>query len=98
VDSALLVPAGPPVHRYAIITTAGDAAPEERLFVGGKAETEEPGTIVSTPHGAAEIDEEGHFLVAAEVGDKVSVNGTERAEVKATGPVELKPPPKQRKR
>src|SRR5882762_8039511 len=33
VDSSLLVPAGPPVHRFAIITTAGDAKPQERLFV-----------------------------------------------------------------
>jgi hypothetical protein len=96
VDSALLVAAGPPVHRYAIITTAGDAAPEERLFVGGRTD-QQPGTLVSTPHGAAEVDEDGKFLLPAEVGDKVTVNGAERGEIAATGPVELKAPPKRKR-
>jgi uncharacterized protein DUF4255 len=96
VDSSLLVAAGPPVLRYAIITTAGDAAPQERLFVGGQ--DQEPGVLISTPHGAVEVGEDGKFLVPAEVGDKVSVDGAERGEIGATGPVELKAPPKSRKR
>ncbi|MET0132240.1 MAG: Pvc16 family protein [Kibdelosporangium sp.] len=93
VDSALLVAAGPPVHQYAIVTKAGDAAPEERLFIGGQVE----GSLVSTPHGAVQPDEDGKFLVPAEVGDQVSVDGTVRGEVPATGPLELKAPPKRKR-
>ncbi|TCO55220.1 DUF4255 domain-containing protein [Actinocrispum wychmicini] len=97
VDSALLVPAGPPVHRYTIVTSAGDDGPrEERLFVAGQTD-QQPGTLIATAHGATEVDEEGKFLVAAEVGDKVSVNGTDRGQVTDTGPIELKAPPKRKR-
>jgi hypothetical protein len=96
VDSALLTMAGPPVHRYSIITTAGDATPEERLFVAGQT-NQKQGTLISTPHGAAEVDEDGKFLVAAEVGDSVTVNGAGRGEVGATGPIELKAPPRRKR-
>ncbi|MBP2329896.1 hypothetical protein JOF56_010281 [Kibdelosporangium banguiense] len=92
VDSAIMLPVGPPVHRYAIITSAGDTVSSERNFVAGQT-TEEPGTIIATEHGAAEIDEDGKFFVQAEPGDKITVNGKPRGEVPATGPVELKAPP-----
>lgn len=88
VDSSIMLPVGPPVHRYSIITSAGGEMSSERLFVGGQT-TEEPGTIVSTEHGAVEVDEDGRFFVPAEIGDKVKVNGTERGEVPETGPVDL---------
>ncbi|CAM3910804.1 DUF4255 domain-containing protein [Kibdelosporangium persicum] len=87
VDSALLVAAGPPVHRFSIITSNAGEASEERMFVAGQTDA---GTLVSTPHGAVETDEEGKFLVPAEVGDKVSVNGKNRGEVPPTGPIEFK--------
>nr|WP_042193246.1 DUF4255 domain-containing protein [Kibdelosporangium sp. MJ126-NF4]CEL20658.1 hypothetical protein [Kibdelosporangium sp. MJ126-NF4]CTQ89570.1 hypothetical protein [Kibdelosporangium sp. MJ126-NF4] len=90
VDSALMVAAGPPVHRFSIITSNGDNVSEERTFVAGQVAAAEAGTIVSTPHGAAETDEEGKFLVPAEVGDKVTVNGKSRGEVPPTGPIEFK--------
>lgn len=96
VDSAVLVAAGPPVLRYSIITTPGDGEPEERLFVGGQTQEAE-GTLVSTPHGAAEVDADGRFVVQARVGDKVSVNGTARGEVAETGGVDVKAPPKRKR-
>ncbi|MEV4312507.1 DUF4255 domain-containing protein [Actinocrispum sp. NPDC049592] len=96
VDSSLLVAAGPPVQRFAIITNPADGKPEERLYVAGRTD-QAAGTLVSTPHGAAEVDEEGKFVVAAEVGDKVSVDGTARGEVGPAGPVELKPVPKRKR-
>ena len=97
VDSAILLPVGPPVHRYSIITSAGGEMSSERLFVGGET-TEQPGTIISTEHGAAEVGQDGRFFVPAEIGDKVKVDGTTRGEVGQTGPVDLKPPPKRTKR
>lgn len=88
VDSAILVPVGPPVERLEIITTPGEADPEQRLFVGGH--TEEPaGTLVSTPHGAAEVTEDGTFVVQAEVGDEVTVNGERRTKVGETGEIDV---------
>jgi hypothetical protein len=96
VDSSLLVPGGPPVQRFAIITSGGDVTPEERLFVAGRSD-HAAGTLVSTPHGTAAVDEEGKFVVPAEVGDKVSVDGATRGEVAASGPVELKPVPKRKR-
>jgi hypothetical protein len=91
VDSALLLQSGPPVLRYSIITQGGEQAPEERLFVGGQ--DQPPGALVSTPHGAVEVDEDGKFVVAAEVGDPITVDGAVRGKVAPTGGVELKAPP-----
>jgi hypothetical protein len=96
VDSALLRQAGPPVLRYSIIAKAGDGEPEERLFVGGQSDLQ-PGTLIATPHGAVEVDEDGKFLLPAEVGDKVTVDGVPRGVIGATGPVELKAPPKRKR-
>jgi hypothetical protein len=92
VDSSIMLPTGPPVHRYAIITSAGETMSSERNFVSGQTK-EEPGTLISTEHGVAEVDEDGKFFVQAEVGDKVKVNGTVRGEVPPSGPVELKAAP-----
>jgi Pvc16 N-terminal domain len=98
VDSSILLPVGPPVLRYSIITSAEGGVSSERTFVAGQT-TEEPGTVISTEHGAVEVDEDGRFAVQAEVGDKVMVNGTVRGEVGETGSVELKAqPPKRGKR
>lgn len=98
VDRAMLtIQAGPPVHRFAIVTSAGEDGPrDERLFVAGETD-QQPGTMVSTPHGAAEVDEDGRFVVQAEVGDKVAVNGTQRGDVTETGPIELKAAPKRKR-
>jgi hypothetical protein len=89
VDSSIMLPVGPPVLRYSIKTTAGGEASSERMFIAGQT-TEAPGTIVSTEHGVAEVDEDGKFHVQAEVGDKIKVNGTARGQVGESGPVELK--------
>jgi hypothetical protein len=88
IDSSLLVPVGPPVERFTIIAKPGEADAEQRLFVGGRLEDAE-GALVSTPHGAAEVAADGSFLVAAEVGDEVKVNGETRGTVGETGAVEL---------
>lgn len=88
VDSSLLVPAGPPVERYEIITNPGDGTKEQRLFVAGRTE-EGDGTLVSTPHGAVEVGADGIFMVPAEVGDDVSVNGEVRTKVGETGGVDV---------
>lgn len=49
----------------------------------------EAGTMVSTPHGATQAGSDGTFLVTAEVGDAVSVDGTNRGQVGEAGSVEL---------
>jgi hypothetical protein len=96
VDSSLLVAAGPPVQRFTIITKAGDDA-EERLFVGGRLEDAE-GALVSTPHGATEVGADGSFLVGAEVGDEVTVNGEARGTVGETGGVDLQQKARRRRK
>jgi len=85
VDSSILVPAGKPVERFAIITNPGES---ERLFVAGRT-GEAPGTLVSTEHGAAEVSEDGTFVVQAETGDKVSVDGERRTQVPGAGGIDL---------
>jgi hypothetical protein len=88
VDSALLAAAGPPVERYLIKSARADGAgAEERQFVAGHAES---GTVVSTPHGATTAGEDGTFLVPAEAGDEVSINGVPSAQVPDTGPIDLR--------
>lgn len=88
VDSALLVPVGPPVERYTVTTRRADGEPEHRLFVGGRTE-EPPGTLVSTAHGATEVGEDGTYVVPAEVGDEVSVDGELRHRVDDAAVVDL---------
>jgi hypothetical protein len=89
VDATLLVPVGPPVERYTITTKAGTADPAERLFVGGRTDAP-PGTLVSTPHGATSVREDGTFLVPARPGDPLSVDGAEADRIEDTGAVDLR--------
>jgi hypothetical protein len=86
VDSALLAAAGPPVDRYILKSAYTDGTgANQRQLVAGHAE---PGSVVSTPHGATEVDESGTFLVAAEAGDEISVNGVPNGQIPDTGPID----------
>ncbi|OXM63534.1 DUF4255 domain-containing protein [Amycolatopsis vastitatis] len=92
VDSALLVPVGEPVERYQVAVTPTGSAPENRLFVGGHSAAA-PGTVVSTPRGATTVGEDGTFVVAAEVGDELAVDGQRQGKVEETGPAPgIRPP------
>jgi hypothetical protein len=84
VDATLLTPAGPPVERLTITTSDGGAA-DGRTYVGGRSERPE-GTVVSTPHGATTVGADGTFLVPAEVGDEVRVEGAVVGRVADRGP------------
>jgi hypothetical protein len=90
VDSALLVTAGPPVQRYVIRATADEAETDERLLVGGHAPNA-PGTTVTSPRGAARVGAEGEFLVPAEPGDELSIDGVVVATVPEHGPADVPP-------
>jgi hypothetical protein len=96
VDSSLLVAAGPPVLRYSIIATPAGGDPVERLFVGGRSE-EQAGTLVSTPHGATEVGPEGTYLVPAEVGDQISVEGVPVHRITGTEVVDITRPTKRKR-
>jgi Pvc16 N-terminal domain len=75
IDAALMAPAGPPTKAVEIETVDGrDARRRSRRHrVGGKAS--EPGAMVRSPRGVAWVDEKGRFLVPAEPGDPVIVEG-----------------------
>src|SRR6266508_167362 len=96
VDAATLVAVGPPVDRYTIRAwrkvdedpAAQEPAVSERSYVGGRA-VEEEGTAVVTPRGSGRVGPDGAFLVPAEPGDAVSVDGAVRGQVPETGPIEL---------
>lgn len=90
VDAALLVAAGPAVQRYTIRTktTAEGAEASGRLLVGGRT-TGPEGTLVTTPRGSAWVDADGAFLVPAEPGDEVTVDGTVRGRVQDRGEIDL---------
>ena len=92
VDAALLVAAGPPVDRYTIrARRAGDELPgSERSFVGGRVTADE-GTPVVTRRGSGRVGANGAFLVPAQPGDEVSVEGGARGRVPETGPIDLPP-------
>jgi hypothetical protein len=96
VDTALFVEAGPPVDRYYLRTwrkvdedeTATAPSVSERVFVGGRS-SEEEGTPVVTPRGSGRVGADGAFLVPAEPGDEVSIDGTVRGRVPQTGPIDV---------
>jgi hypothetical protein len=90
VDAALLVAAGPPVERFTITTSQGEDDAVGRLFVGGRAADDAAGTLVSTPHGATTVGENGTFLVPAEPGDELSVDGVPTRRITETGSVDLR--------
>lgn len=86
VDSALLAAAGPPVERYLVKSGYADGTgAEERQFVAGRAES---GAVISTPHGATRAGEDGTFLVPAQAGDEISINGAPSGQVPDTGPID----------
>lgn len=92
VDAALLTPVGPPVERLTITTTTtnaadGTAASDGRTYVGGRSERP-AGTPVSTNHGATAVGADGTFLVPAEPGDEVRVEGSAVGHVGESGAVE----------
>jgi hypothetical protein len=85
VDAATLVAVGPPVDRYTIRTRRSDGSSvSERSFVGGRSE----GSTVSTARGAGRVGADGAFLVPAEPGDEVRVDGEPRGVVPESGPIE----------
>jgi hypothetical protein len=96
VDAALLVAAGPPVDRYTIRAwrkvdedpAAQEPAVSERSFVGGRSSADE-GTAVVTRRGSGRVGADGAFLIPAEPGDEVSVEGVVRGRVPDTGPIDL---------
>ena len=93
VDAATLVAAGPPVDRYTIrawrkAEPDAAAAVSSRSFVGGRASSPE-GASVSTARGAGRVGADGAFLVPAESGDEVLVDGAPRGRVPETGPIDL---------
>jgi hypothetical protein len=59
-----------------------------RSFVGGRTAADE-GTAVVTTRGSGRVGADGTFLVPAESGDEVSIDGTVRGRVPDSGPVEL---------
>lgn len=87
VDSALLVAAGPPVDRYTVTATPRGAQPRPALVVGGRGAP--PGALVSTTHGSTEAGPDGRFVLTAEVGDEIRVDGVPRGVVPESGQVEL---------
>ena len=103
VDAALLTPAGPPVERLTITTTTTAApaaagvpadpptptdggAADARTYVAGRSE-HPAGTPVSTDHGATTVAADGTYLVPAEPGDEVRVEGDVVGQVGDSGPV-----------
>jgi hypothetical protein len=96
VDTALFVEAGPPVDRYLLRTwrkvdedeAATQPSVSQRSFVGGRASAAE-GTAVVTPRGSGRVGPDGAFLVPAESGDEVSVDGTVRGRVPGSGPIDV---------
>jgi hypothetical protein len=89
VDIALLVPAGPPVLRYAVKATPEGATPSPRLFVGGHSDAPE-GTVVATDHGATQVRADGTFVLSTVEGDEVRVDGEPRGEVGEMGEIDLR--------
>jgi hypothetical protein len=97
-DTAVLALAGPDVERF--VTRIGEldtASPvpevrrtSDRLLVGGRS-TEPAGTAVTTPRGASRVSPSGTFLVPAEAGDEVVVDGAVRGRVPDQGVIELSP-------
>ncbi|WP_370964381.1 DUF4255 domain-containing protein [Amycolatopsis sp. cg9] len=85
VDSAIKVPAGEEVTRYTVGVTETGGERERRQFVGGHSDAAE-GTVVSTPHGATTVTGDGTFVVPAENGDKLSVDGKPRGRIGKRGP------------
>lgn len=99
VDAATLVAAGPPVDRYTIRAwrkvdedpAADESAVSERSFVGGRAASGD-GSLVTTARGAGRVGANGAFLVPAEPGDDVSIEGVVRGRVPDSGPIDLPEP------
>jgi len=93
VDAGIAWEVGPPVDRYEmeIRDTTVDGAVSEAFLVGGRTDAP-PGTPVSSPGGAARVGEDGTFLIRAQPGDDVVVNGDKpaRGKVPKQGPVKPK--------
>ncbi len=75
VDLQPVTEAGPPVERYRIDLGRG-AATETVELVGGEAGDAPPGTPVTSPRGAAVVEEGGAYRVRAHTGDRVVVETT----------------------
>jgi hypothetical protein len=97
-DPSVFALAGPDVER--LVTRIGEldtstGVPEvrrtvDRVLVGGRSE-EPSGTVVSTARGASRVSPSGTFLVPAETGDEVVVDGAVRGQVPDRGVIELTP-------
>jgi hypothetical protein len=74
VDSVLASEAGPPVERYRIGVTDLDGRRRSGAgFAGGTAAA--PGAVVRSPRGSAVAGDDGRFVVAAEEGDPLTIEG-----------------------
>jgi len=94
VDATRLAAVGPPVERYEVtVTDAGNGRTSEVSSVGGRVpEGTGPG-LVRSSRGSARVDEEGQFLVRADSGDQVVVEGDGaplEGKVPAKGAVEVR--------
>ena len=80
--------AGPPVERYEIdLVDRDDPGGSDRLrTVAGEAEDAE-GPTVTSPRGRATVDAGGRFLIRADEGDEVAVEGGRSAKVPEQGAV-----------
>jgi len=88
-DAAVDAEAGPPVERYEIgVVDRDDPGKSDRLVAVGGEAPDAAGSTVTSPRGRAAVDDEGRFLVRADEGDEVEVNGA-AAKVPATGSVKI---------
>jgi hypothetical protein len=92
-DVALGVEAGAPVERYGVGVGDRASAPPTtmRWSVGGTVEELAAGGSVRTPGGFSKVDEQGRFVVRAETGDEVILEGDEprKTQVPARGQIRV---------
>lgn len=90
VDAARLESVGPPTERVEVTTVHGNARTTHR-YVGGRAPGQ-AGARVITPRGSSVVRPDDAFLVRAESGGNVSIDGetgpVDVGTVEASGPIE----------
>ena len=100
VDAARLESVGPPTERVEVTTVHGNARTTHR-YVGGRAPGQ-AGARVVTPRGSSVVRPDDAFLVPAETGDEVSLEGetgsVDLGAVEASGPIDATVAPKRRPR
>ena len=102
VDATKLAAVGPPVERYRVTVadTAGGSSSEVNSVAGRLPEDVKAG-LVRSPRGTAPVDDKGRFLVRADSGDQVAVEGNGaplEGKVPPKGAVEVRRPAAKRRR